>query len=280
MTSLDKAVIDRLCESYEEFRSPTNSGPKYIESFLSYLPHGLDRDQANDPSLLSELIQIDMQLNWMRWERNLRTLVDQSDASIVRKQMAAIPRLPDYTCLINQESSSDSIEAITATAQCEMEARDRWGDAVGPVFYKAKYGLEVSSKWPHENVVMTCRKKGAGLQSEFPTFTIRGTTNIGRRRSQDAEEFSQNELAEGNRIDIAHRFQDLISREQLTVELLSPKYTIVTNRSALNPVLVANGADLAPGQTTILALNYILKLPHLRLHFLSPSLSSSAGIER
>lgn len=274
MTSLDKAVIDRLCESYEEFRSPTNNGPKSIENFLSRLHHGSEREQANDPSLLSELIQIDMQLNWMQWERNLGTLVEQSQATIIRQQMAAIPRLPDYTCLIDQESNPRFMDAIIATAHCEMEARDRWGDAVGPIFYKAKYAIDLSPNSRHEHVSMTCRKKGAGLQSEFPTFTIRGITSIGRRRSHDAEEFSQTELAEGNRIDIAHRSDDLISREQLTVELLSPKYTIVTNRSALNPVLVANAADLAPGQTTILAFNYILKLPRLRLHFLSPSLSS------
>lgn len=273
MTTIAQATIDSLCEAYEEFRSPTNNGPKSIEDFLSQLPHGLQPEQTNDPSLLSELVQIDMQLNWMQWEKNLGELVEQGDPANVRQRMASIPRLPHYTRLVKQPFSPCFLNAINATAQCEMEARDRWGDAVGPNFYKVSYGLELSPNLRHENVAMACRKKGAGLR-ECATFTIRGTTNIGRHRSHDAEEPSQRELPEGNRIDIVPQVDDLISREQLLVELLSRKYAIVTNRSTLNPVFVAGAADLAPGDTTILPFNFILKLPRMRLHFMSPGYSN------
>lgn len=258
--------IDQLCAVYERYRTADRSGPKSVIQFLQEQGHGGNPA----PSLISNLVQIDVELNWMAWEKRLPELVENQDLDTVREQFLRIPRLDDYLEIPALKVVSQDQKSLEAMARCEMESRNYWGDAIGPVFYHAKYGLNLPPDPDHSPNFVLCYLDGSSIGKEVCKFEFRGKTIIGRQRSTDVRQLFCEESPHGNRIVIASHSERKISREQLLVELLNKRYAIVSNLSAINPVVTVGLGVLSPQRSEILQIPFGLRLPDRRLSFTFP----------
>jgi hypothetical protein len=268
MVGLAKSEIDELCENYEDFRTPDNCGPGSIHKFLE----NMNLQHSVQPFLMSELIQIDIQLNWMSWDKNLARLLENSEVSKVLQALLKIPRMTDYIWFDLQHPSILEHDVLLKMAECEMESREQWGDAIGATYYKSKFGI-LLPRDPHCPIVnLACRSDETSRFREVASFSVRGMTVFGRQRSTDPDELLEEESAEGNRIIVACKTDATISREQLAVQVLSRRYAIVTNLSNVNAVDVEGVGPLQPANSIVVAFDFSVRLPSKRLkrlHFQS-----------
>jgi hypothetical protein len=75
------------------------------------------------------------------------------------------------------------------------------------------------------------------------------------------------ELADGNRIIVANKYDTYVSREQLAVQILNSTHAIVTNLSSGNSILIANVGNVQPNQSVVIKFDFVVRLPNRRLHF-------------
>ncbi len=258
-------VIEELSERYERFRNASRKGPSSIDDFLvaNHVGHA-------DPRLISELVQIDIQLNWMSWDKQLANLVGRASPEQIHHSLESIPKLHDYKQLVQGQPGTADFSAFQAAAQCEMEARNSWGDAVGLFYYSSKYRLELAADRYHRPICLTYAIDGTSLGRDTPKFELRGRTVIGRQRRKDPLSLFCEQLPLGNRIVVANHADNKISREQLTVQLLNRRYAVVSNLSTLNPVIIANIGTLGSNQSIIMPFDFSVRLPCRRLHFSDP----------
>jgi hypothetical protein len=269
MPSVDDSEIDQLSEAYEKYRTVDRSGPISLTQFL----HEHGRGENPSPLLITELVQIDVQLNWMAWGTRLPEMLENNELDTVRERFLRIPRLDDYLEIPLLNVVSQDQKSLEAMARCEMESRNYWGDAIGPVFYHAKYGLNLPPDPDHSPNFVFCYFDGPLDGKEVFKFEFRGKTIIGRQRSTDVKQLFCEESPHGNRIVIASHSERKISREQLLVELLNKRYAIVSNLSAINPVVTVGLGVLSPQRSEILQIPFGLRLPDRRLSFAAPGLS-------
>jgi hypothetical protein len=254
--------IDLLCEEYEEFRSVGNVGPESIRCFLDRThPHA-----AQDTTLLKELTQIDIQLNWMSWDKSLSAISEASSSTRLLELFMQIPRLRDYIQAFSSLAENGT-GCILPLARCELEARSRWGDAIGCAYYLENYGILLEADFPGIPKLVKCMFDGSSIGRSIPCFVLRGRTVLGRQRSRDASDSFCEELIDGNRIVIANKHDTSVSREQLAVQILNSTHAIVTNLSAGNSILIANAGMVQPKQSTVVRFDFVVRLPNRRLHF-------------
>ena len=266
MKSPERLEIDQLSEAYETYRNADRSGPMSVVQFLQEHDHG----EKPSSLLISDLVQIDVELNWMVWGKRLPEMVENLDVDTVREKFLRIPRLDDYLEIPLLKMVSQDPPSFQAMACCEMKSRNYWGDAIGPTYYFAKYGLIVPPDPSHAPNWGFCYFDGSSSRKNTFKFEYRGKTIIGRQRSGDVKGLFCEELTDGNRIAIAGRLESKISRMQLSVELLNTQYAIVSNLSSVNPVVKVGLGVLDPNQSEILRIPFSLRLPNRRLSFTSP----------
>jgi len=270
MVSAERMEIDQLSEAYETYRTADRSGPLSVTQFLQQHVRGANPS----PSLISELVQIDIELNWVAWEKRLPAMVENLDFDTLRENFLRIPRLDDYLEIPLLKVVSQNQPSLEAIARCEMESRNHWGDAIGPAYYLSKYGMRLPRESCHSPNSVFCYFDGSSSENRIFKFEYRGKTIIGRQRSSDIKELFCEELPDGNRIVIASRFEARISREQLRVELLNKRYAIVSNLSSVNPVVTVGLGVLGPKRSEILRIPFGLRLPDRRLSFTYPGCST------
>jgi hypothetical protein len=268
MTEEKQGRIDQLVELYEgQFRTPSKCGPQSIREFRN---HYL-REIPSAELIVSELIEVDLQLSWMQWDKHLANRPESISADEVAAEFARIPRLEDYAFLVG--SPPANTEPWRTIAKCEMEARYAWGDAIGPVWYMSQFGIQLKADDYFEPSFVHCKSEGSDIASSSPRFLLRGRTIIGRQRSRDQCSCFSEELPTGNRIVVASHRDPKISREQLAVQLLNPQYALVTNLSNLNPVMLVSFGLLEPRQSQVVKFDFSIRLPGRRLYFASSSSS-------
>jgi len=261
MQILDQAQIDAFSEQFEEHRAQGNSGPESIKQFLQ----SVGVCAANCSPLLCELIQIDAQYSWMAWEKLLSRNFDQLNVKDVLDQFEKLPRFESYLPLVID--SADASQILPALAEREAKDRDEWGDAIGCVYFALKHGLQIPANRQHAPNLLRCDLDGSTHGHSSAGFRLRGRTLVGRQRSTDNEESFCEQLMDGNRIVVANRFEAKISREQLAVQLLTPAHAAITNLSAINPVVLAAGDVIAPGESMLVKFPFVVRLPGRRLLF-------------
>lgn len=264
MSSLSKFDKKQLVELYEvSFRTPKRCGTESIREFLSLFADGA----SSDIWLICELIEIDLQLSWMLWDKSLESRAEVVNAEVLEAEFQQIPRLSNYKSLLDAQPANKKLwEKI---AGCELEARYAWGDAIGPLWYQEQFGIQLRADAYYEPNLIHCKLERSAIDVSIASFPLRGRSIIGRQRSGDHCDFFSEELSTGNRIVIAGRRESKISREQLAVQLLSRKHVLVTNLSELNPVVLVASSSLEPRKSKVLKFDFSIRLPGRCLYFVA-----------
>lgn len=260
MLLLDQNEIDRFTEQYEAIRLEEAGGPELIARFLKSV--GLTT--ATCSRLISELIQVDIEIAWMAWEKQLPGLATTLDVAAVQGHFDQICRFENYSSLIDGATLGP---LWCEVAQSELIARDTCGDSIGPPYYALQHGLQLSSYRYHEPIMARCEMDGSSHRPHQSEFMLRGRTLFGRQRSSDSKDSFVEQLAHGNRIVIANRMEAQISREQLSVQLLTPSHAIVTNLCHTNPVVLAPNSMIEPSASRFAEFPFVVRLPGRRLYF-------------
>ena len=262
MTASDRHDKECICERFDDEWSLENAGPRGLRGFLQQVGLAFHRDQ----SLLSELIQIDIERTWMSWAKRLRATDGPIPAAELEERFQRLNRLTDYADLTSAGWSDAKFWA--EIAQCEVDSRDQWGDAIGPLHYAHHFQLSVSQTKRRHSHRMRCLLEGAKMTDAVEGLPLRGSTKIGRRRRTEDGDETLIESPDGNRIVVATKLETQISREHLAVQLLSPDYAIVKNISHVNPVRIKSDKSmLNPREASALSFPFTLQLAGRQLQF-------------
>ena len=250
--------IEILCETF--LRSwETRSGISGINRFLS------DHAEVNDSDrrLLLSLIQIDLEGFWSKWARFAeKQLREPKPIETLQDHWKAMPRFQHYAALF--DSPEEAARYWRDMANFESYCRDRWGDAVGPSYYKHYFSVATDDYHRRTRRHLRCEFESNEDFSQM-LFPLRGTSEVGRQRSKDQDAYFCEINPDGNRIVVAGRQEAEVSREQLSVQLLTPEVTILTNRSGVNSIRVAPDMLLAPGERTLSTFPFTVQVPGRRL---------------
>lgn len=268
---LSEQAMDDLCEAFEEQWTRDNSGPDGLEVFLK----AQKCTEPFAPELLATLIIVDIERSWLSWHNLLKQQAaipaDRLSIEAILESFANLPTLGSYDELTRIDLFDKDLKS--EIVQHEARARNRWGDAVGPEYYRTHYGVEtgvatgiatgIGSSCPLRYVYIA----DSEITSEAACvrFPLRGLNRLGRQRSFDSSPLVCEQLAEGNRITIADDLNAHISRNQLTVQLLSPECVVITNTGRQHSVFSRNMDDYPPGVPVLRNLPVDLKLAQCRL---------------
>ncbi len=258
MPDLSRNVND-LSDEYRSHWSISTAGVAGVAEFIGTSRH---LRQIDPPSLV-RVIQADLEKSWSHWATSAEELAKQSVSSdMLIEEWKRLPRFQNYAALF---SGPEALRPFWAQlANCEAVCRDRWGDAIGSPFYE--YYFEVTTQgYP--------RRQRRYLRCEFEhneefsqvLFPLRGRNEIGRQRTKDTEPYFCETNADGNRIVVANRYESEVSREQMTIQLLTPNVAIVFNRSGVNSIRLATDAVLTPGANACTLFPFTVQIPGRKL---------------
>lgn len=252
--------VDSLCEKYEESWAPEKSGRERLQEFIARekLPESLPAE------LLVELVKIDLELSWQRWHKWLRQSREISNLLDVVSRFNALPRLDQYLEAFFPKPLE--VSRLSELVSWEATCRTIWGDMPNLDGYTSKYGMSASlrivpTKWL---VFLETGQIGSTLLQPFP---LNGLTMFGRRRTSDPLNQNFFREPERNRIVIGELNESTISREQLSVQILSCEIVMITNHSGLIPVWIQGSRELAPQSLHLMAMPTVLSLPGRQLQF-------------
>jgi len=177
---------------------------------------------------LADLITIDIERSWMAWNRWLPTRHTDANPDQVMMVFDFLPTMEAYIELLGDVSPKAGY--WNDIAESEYAARHEWGDSIGVEHYRRKFGLELrcdmAKSTHHVRIGWRSRHEGVADTQSFP---LRGRLTIGRRRSCDPIDQRLFEFLDGQRLVVAERTENNISREQLWVQLLNPKLAAICN---------------------------------------------------
>ena len=245
--------IDDPSKDFDANWDLSASGPEGITSFLNNL--GFTNSFPSD--LLRELVQIDIERNWMAWDDRLANLIDTQAPGELVQQLQSIPTLQNYQSLFSSAQEFNSSLEVLATV--EIQCRHRFGDDVGPIHYLHYLSTVVQTPRTGKSVNAGCliERKSIEYQVVFP---VRGCTIFGRHNKHARNALAFEELPDGNRITIAGHQETEISRQHVQLQLLNPKFGVVRNLSSSGPFR-CSGRVLAIEQAAIVKFPAIIKLP-------------------
>jgi hypothetical protein len=263
MTGISAQKIDELCELYESQLTSNVCGLESIRSFLNQR----DAMHRSARELVINLVQIEIERSWMAWSKNLQKNWTSYKPEEVRGGLLAVPRIESYSPILG--SITDRKENFAELALTESMCRDQWGDAIGPVHYQHYFGVCVPASSTAYSKQARCVFDDLSRPSQV--FLLRGLNQFGRQRSKDVAPCFIEENPDGNRIVIAHRLEDEISRMHFSVLLLDPAFALIKNESRINDIQIAFQGNLATECSQILKFPFAIKLPGRTLHFTSKS---------
>lgn len=254
--------IDSICEKFELHWSEQQAGPSGLCQFMD--SNNIKRPY--DCGLLVALATVDIERNWLHWDKYLN---DHSDAESLERLLVrfrSLPTLQLYMDVFDPACKKDA--AWTDLILSEAISRAHWGDAIGPAYYLHCFGTEIpaNASIPRHRLRIHCI---GSMNDHEPMLEVplRGLVRIGRQRSKDQSGIGWEELPEGNRVIVADKFERTISREQLTIQILSPQLAVIHNCSSTRTMGGLSDSALESGQSRLVSFPFIIKLPGRKLVF-------------
>lgn len=255
MTAFD---LDELCDRFETQWCEEQSGADGVVDFMSQN----QLEPEDNVEALAMLGAMDIERAWMAWNAWLPRNVTASSTDILSR-FQGLPSFFDYHTRWAQ------LETLCwrSVAECELKARDRWGDAIGAFYYRSLFGYPLDLIPNERGRTLTIDFRNPESCPPSDPFTVRGRMTLGRQRSGDNGPFICECLPEGNRITIATQVETTISRTHLTIQLVHPDYALVTNtcRPDFPSSLMVYGRTLVPGRPQLAKFPFSIGLPDRKL---------------
>jgi len=260
MIELSEQRIEDLSEKFESCWSFTTAGPGGLVDFLAVE----ELEAQVDRRLAVVLIQVDLERSWMAWCNHVAELSKETDAAHLNEELSQMPSIDKYSGLFHSQLEfTDSLDELS---HCEFACRSQWGDSIGSRYYEHHFDIAIRNSGQVKLRQVLC-EFDPSFKSTNVAFPLNGRNTIGRQRSTDKHSTFVEQLPDGNRIVIADRREAEVSRNQLDVRLLTPKYAIATNVSNVNPVLLSDFTKLQPSECRLLSYPFSIGLPGRRLVF-------------
>lgn len=282
-------TMDSLAEKFDDHWEPHAKGSDFLSAFLDRTvwrtggakPASEDHPADEDAELLADLIGIDIERSWQWWKKEVqrtweagraaRTLPKPTVVPELLMRFAELPGMEDYDQLT--QSFSLSRDTRRKIAQSECDARYHYGDSIGPPYFASRFGLEVEPPTDYSVVLVSRTLLPTEAEPDPRDYFLRGRSILGRQRSVDPTPRVCEERTLGNRLAIAPRWENIISREHLAIQLLSPDYAILTNISSKNNVEIL-GTDtevrrrvLKPTESLLLDFPFVTEIGNVQTHF-------------
>lgn len=250
---------NELCEEFRNGWSLATSGVAGVAEFIGKSGSLADIDRRT----LVGVIQVDVEKSWSNWSTQVEEFVRQSMApDELIDQWKQLPRFQNYAALFS--GPEELCHFWAQLANHEATCRDRWGDAIGQPFYQHYFEVQVSSFARRQRRHLRCEFEHNEDYSQV-LFPLRGRNEIGRQRTKDAEPYFFEANPDGNRIVVANRYESEVSREQLTLQLLTPNAAVIINRSSVNSIRLSPDLVLKPGAKAASLFPFTIQIPGRRL---------------
>ncbi len=244
-------LIDRFEEESED---KAIVGPADVERFLE----ALDEDVPSDPTFIFELSKIALELSWMRWPERLNCFAEKLSPEDVFQKLRNLPTAQDFFPLF----TNDVRARVDALAESEFRLRSTYGDCIPAEHYAATYSTTICTP-----MTRNLRRVTSDFRSASLNATLHGLCLFGRQRSTDPDDLQVEKRPEGRRIIIAPRRENRVSRNQMSLQLLSPDFAILQNTSTTNKLALEHREMLDLGEKRLVRFPFVITLPHQRLNF-------------
>ncbi len=244
------------CEGYRSQWNAASSGVLGVSEFIKQ--YG-----SLDLEARARLIQVDLEECWSHWAETAEKRVGQSvPVDELIDAWKQLPRFQNYAVLFADEE--EFCRYLPQLAECEAICRDQWGDGVGSPYYEHYFKIKTTGLARRQRRHLRCEFERNEDYSQV-LFPMRGRNEIGRQRRKDSEPYFCEVNPDGNRLVVANRYESVVSREQLTVQMLTPTAAIIFNRSGVNSVRIGTDIILPPGAKTCVLFPFTIQIPGRRL---------------
>ena len=223
-----------------------------MHDYLSELPSHL----VQNSELLFELCRSAIEISWMRWPARLSQSISNAGVEEILERFNNLPRASDFFSLFTEEAFAEKAE-LTA---CEFQSRSAFGDHIPAEQYAGEYA-DIRSTPPLGDPRLVT---GGSFHLRS---NLHGFCTFGRQRSSDPDERVYEKKTWGRRIIVAPRSENRVSRNQMTLQLLSPDFAILHNVSQTNDLFVSPDIRIALGEKKIMKFPFEINLPHQTLLF-------------
>jgi hypothetical protein len=262
MPHLEIDDTDSLFEQFEKLWTLEACGAESIKRLLNTFAlkneGEISYDSAELKDLIGNLVEIDIERWWMKWETLITKRSPDTTAEEFLQLFAQRATLENYLSVLPALPKDDGF--WTRLIESEISVRDRLGDQIGAAYFNTRFSMQKVLPKPIHPVVLRCELDGESPNTNSPVFPVRGCTLVGRQRSYDSTPRLVAENGDGNRIVIAAHDEREISREQLTIQLLCPGVAIVRNVSQKAKFAVSPNHVLDVQESSIVELPFTVKL--------------------
>ena len=243
-----------------------------VDRVSSFVTNCIAHGAPHACDMIHELSMCDLKQAWSHWAQALESATLAINYPAMLDHFSRLPTALDYEEL--RCSKCRTQDKLLELVRCEAEARSKWGDAIGPLYYREKYGVELT---PIEVKSRTLTIKFApqlGRSRPDISVPLCGIVQIGRS-ARPGQGIGAYELATGTSVVIAEPHERQISRTQLRIQLLTPNYSMICNQAILNQAIQTQASSescsepraeqLPAGQFRLVSFPFMVKLPGVKL---------------
>lgn len=215
----------------------------------------LGQSELPDNNTLSRAIAIHCQHCWHQWGKFIELATDDRPAQYFIETLNRIPRLNDYLDAFNL--SPKFLKNHQVLVEQEYYYRNHYGDGVSAEYYEIKYGIQVT---PIPSITKLKFQPNANqLSPQCHQFDFVGEISIGRQRRGEPQPTYLTSSNLHQRLIIARRDENLVSRYQMMLQRLSPIFVAVTNTSEQLP-LRCQSRQIPPGEQRLIKLPAVISI--------------------
>ncbi|MEM7476153.1 MAG: hypothetical protein AAF483_14255 [Planctomycetota bacterium] len=247
----DSQLIDAACMRFERLWKPEWSLGE-IRSFLE--AETLLGDSYVE--LATELFAIDLDRRWQLWGKKHMGELSPKQAVL---ELNSIPKAEEYiaalrVCIPNGRIASSTFH------ESDFAARQRHGDAIAP---SAEVSESLQARFTEDRPRAIVRSKKEAEPNEFRFWDV---LTIGRQSKEDQPPFSLSDSSIPKLI-CAPGKDRRISRNQLSIRILSRQWALIENTSHNRHVPIGRSSILAPASVQICKFPITIKLDQIIIDF-------------
>ena len=215
----------------------------------------LGHSEIPDNNILARAIAIHCQHCWHQWGKFIELATDDRPAQYFIETLNRIPRLNDYLDAFNL--SPKFLKQQHGLVEQEYYYRNHYGDGVAAEYYEIKYGIQVT---PIPSITKLKFQPNANQPSpQSHQFDFVGEISIGRQRRGEPQPTYLTSSNLHQRLIIARRDENLVSRYQMMLQRLSPNFVAITNTSEQLP-LRCQSRQIPPGEQRLIKLPAVISI--------------------